>query len=186
MQLTLIKLLLSMNKKRTQIIAFTLASVCALGSFASVSAASVQSMVGKEKRDQIHTAIKQAFTADDYQAYLTVTKDFPSKMPVLTEVQFHAMVQAQKLRISGDKIGAEKILNDVGITPPTFSHMRHDRQGKPGLGNKMSNLTEEQKTILKKVRDLMKQGKTEEAKALLKNAGITSPLHTKKATNTNQ
>ncbi len=163
-----------MKNKRAQFLALTLASIGAVGAFSSVSAASVASGTPETVRDQVHTAMKQAFTADDYQAYLAVTKDHPSKMPVLTEEQFHAMVQAQKLRASGDTAGAQKVLDAAGIKPPT-----HGKKGKHGDRDRedmMSNLTDAQKATLAQAKTLFEAGKITEGQALLDSAGIKMPM----------
>jgi hypothetical protein len=106
-----------MKSKRKHFLALSLAGIGAIGAFASVSAASIQAGTPTATRDQVKTAIKQAFTVGDYQAYLATTKDYKVGVPVLTEAQFNAMVQANKLRASGDVAGAKKILDQAGIKP---------------------------------------------------------------------
>ena len=101
--------------KRKHFIVMSLASLGVISAFASVSAASLQAGTTTRMRDKAQTAIKEAFTTGDYQTYLAAVKD--SKAPVLTEVQFNAMVQAQKLRASGDITGAKKVLSDAGVKP---------------------------------------------------------------------
>ncbi len=164
-----------MKTKRAHYLALTLASIGAVGAFASVSAASIATGTPTEVRDQVHTAIKQAFTADDYQAYLAITKDHSSKMPVLTETQFHAMVQAQKLRASGDIAGAKKILDEIGIKPPP--HME-GMKGEHKEGS-MKHLTDAQKATLAQAKTLFEAGNKTEAQALLVASGIKMPEHKK-------
>lgn len=106
-----------MKSKRKYFLALSLASIGAIGAFASVSAASISAGAPSKVRDEVRTAIKQAFTTNDYQSYLATTKDYKVGAPILTEAQFHAMVEAQKLKASGDKAGAKKILESAGLKP---------------------------------------------------------------------
>ena len=162
-------------KKRKYSLALSLAGIGAISAFASVSAASLQSGTPADVRDQVHSAIKNAFATDDYQSYLTTIKDHPSHMPTLTETQFHVMIQANKLREKGDQAGAKKLLLDAGIKPPM--HDRKDMHGDRGGKMKMTNLTDAQKTTLTEAQALLKAGKKDEAKTLLDNAGIKMPMH---------
>lgn len=113
-----------MKSKRRYFLALSLASIGAIGAFASVSAASIQAGAPNKVRDEVRTAIKQAFNTNDYQSYLATAKDYKVGVPILTEVQFHAMVEAQKLRASGDKTGAKKLLESVGLKPEMSKHSR--------------------------------------------------------------
>lgn len=106
-----------MKLKRRYFLALSLASIGAISAFASVSAASIQAGTPNRVRDEVRTAIKQAFNTNDYQGYLATTKDYKIGVPILTEVQFHAMVEAQRLRVSGDKEGAKKLLESAGLKP---------------------------------------------------------------------
>ena len=125
-----------MKSKRRYFLALSLASIGAIGAFASVSAASIQAGVPSKVRDEARTAIKQAFSTNDYQSYLATAKDYKVGVPILTEVQFHAMVEAQKLRASGDKMGAKKLLESVGLKPEMGKHNR-DHKNK-SIHNDMS------------------------------------------------
>ena len=176
-----------MKSKRKHFLALSLAGIGAISAFASVNAASIQAGTPSRTRDQVRSAIKQAFTVGDYQAYLATTKDYKIGVPVLTEAQFNAMVQADKLRAAGDKAGAKKLLADAGIKPPM--HNKKGLQGDRGFGKEMSQLTDAQKATLKQSQALMKEGKQAEAKALLDAAGIQIPrgkAHTNTNTKTNR
>lgn len=161
-----------MKSKRKHFLALSLAGIGAIGAFASVSAASLQAGTPTRARDEVRTAIKQAFTVGDYQAYLATTKDYKVGVPILTEAQFNTVIQANKLRMSGDIAGAKKLLDDAGIKPQ--SHNNKNKRGGAGL---KQNLTDAQKTTMKQAREFMKAGKQDEAKALLTSAGITLPAH---------
>lgn len=117
-----------MKSKRKHLLALSLAGIGAIGAFASVSASSLQAGTPSKARDEVRSAIKQAFTVGDYQEYLTTTKDYHVDVPVLTEVQFNAVVQAHKLRTIGDIIGAKKLLDEAGIKPSShrFKHKPDD------------------------------------------------------------
>jgi hypothetical protein len=171
-----------MKLKRKHFLALSLAGIGAIGAFASVSAASIQAGAPTKVRDEVRTAIKQAFTSGDYQAYLATTKDYKIGVPVLTETQFNAMVQADKLRASGDKAGAKALLEQSGLKAPTRTEKDVTR------GTTKANrtpLTDAQKATMKQVHELMKAGKQTEAKALLDSAGIKIPekkVHTSTST----
>lgn len=166
-----------MKNKRKHFLALSLASIGAIGAFASVSAASLPAGTPKEARDQAHTVIKQAITNGDYQAYLLATKDNKGGVAVLTEAQFNALVAANKLRATGDTAGAQKLLSDAGIKPPMFGNQKEiGKHGDRGVKkNQMATLTDAQKATLKQAEDLFKAGKTAEAQTLLANAGIKMP-----------
>lgn len=131
-----------MNTKRRYLVALSLAGIGAIGAFASVSAASLQPGTPTEIRNKVQTAIKQAFTSGDYQAYLETTKDYKVGAPVLTGAQFNAVIQANKLRASGDTVGAKKLLDGAGIKPTTQNNKetqgisRVEKEKTPATGNK--------------------------------------------------
>lgn len=162
-----------MKSKRKHFLALSLAGIGAIGAFASVSASSLHAGTPGRARDEVRSAIKQAFTVGDYQEYLVTTKDYNIDIPVLTEVQFDAVVQAHKLRTAGDTLGAKKLLDEAGIKPPTNTSSR--KHGDHRIGKSWIALTDTQKATLKQVRNLMKAGKQNEAKVLLDSAGITIP-----------
>jgi hypothetical protein len=162
-----------MKSKRKHFLALSLAGIGAIGAFASVNAASIQAGIPNKERDQVRTAIKQAFTVGDYQAYLVTTKDYKVGVPVLTEAQFNAMVQAEKLRTSGDKVGAKKLLDEAGIKPPMQN--KKTSHGDRGVKKGMPAPTDAQKATMKQAQDLIKAGKQAEAKTLLDTAGIKMP-----------
>lgn len=163
-----------MKSKRKHFLALSLASIGAIGAFASVSAASIQSGLTNKDRDEVRTAIKQAVTAGDYQAYLATTKEYKIGVPVLTENQFSVMVQAHKLRMAGDTAGAKKLLDDAKISGKEGKGVTHAQIGKR---KEMTALTDTQKTVMRQALLLRKAGKTAEADTMLKNAGITLPMH---------
>jgi hypothetical protein len=168
-KINLISTTLTMNKHK-YFLALSLASIGAIGAFASVSAASLPAGTPTEIRDQAHTAIKQAITNGDYQAYLLAVKNTRMGTTTITQTQFQAMTQAEKLRASGDIVGAKKVLSDAGVKPPMLGNK--DKRGDHENKNEMANLTDAQKATLKQARDLMKAGKQVEAKALLDSAGL--------------
>lgn len=159
-----------MKSKRKQFLAFSLASIGAIGAFASVNAASIQAGTTTKTRDEAREAIKQAVNNGDYQAYLATTKDYKVGVPVLTEGQFRTMIQAGKLRAGGDKVGAKKLLDEAGIKAPKQNKKR--LEGKNGDKREKAPLTEAQKTAIEKAKVLRKEGKKEEAKEVLNTAGI--------------
>ncbi|MFA5132232.1 MAG: hypothetical protein WC444_02810 [Candidatus Paceibacterota bacterium] len=166
-----------MNSKRKQFLAFSLAGIGALGAFASVSAASLPAGTPSNVRDQTRTAIKQAVTNGDYQAFIAATKNSKAGVNTITEAQFNAMVSANKLRANGDIAGAKKLLDEAGIKPPVLGKkgMHGDQAGEKGMGMQMQNLTDAQKATMTQAKALFAAGKNTEAQALLDAAGIKMP-----------
>ncbi len=122
------------------------------------------------RNDAQHQAVHAALLANDYAAFKTAIAQVqkPANAPEITEVVFAKMVEAEKLRQSGDMAGAEKILSALGFK--TGPH----GDGKGGRGTP-PNLTDVQKTAWEQAHTLMEQGKRDEAKAVLTAAGITPP-----------
>jgi hypothetical protein len=98
-----------------------------------------------------YTAFKDALTAIN-------TKEIP------TEAQFNLVVDAYTKAKAGDIVGAQKILKDNNLAPLLNRFI---------MGQHLE-LTDAQKTILKQAEELIKQGKTDEAKKLLETAGLPS------------
>ncbi len=123
-------------------------------------------------------AIEQALTTNNYTAFKTATASFSKfkKMPEVTEAMFVKMVEAYKLKQSGDKEGAQKIMTELGFKKLPGMHV---------LNKVKANFTDAQKTTLKDAKVLRDAGKIDEAKMLLEKAGITMPAkqnHNKKTT----
>lgn len=123
--------------------------------------------VGQTKPNR--AAFESALDNGDYAAFKTLTASQikPAGAPEITEEIFLKLVEAQKLRKSGDKAGAEKIMTELGLKKPEHAHMK-------GF---FENLTDAQKEVLKQAKTLTDEGKAEEAKTLLTNAGIKIPEH---------
>ncbi len=119
--------------------------------------------------------IDQALTNADYTAFkkAIASKPKPTDAPEITEAVFAKMVEAHKLKLAGDTIGAKKIMDELGFKKPAgmknhFGKMHHKMD--------MSNFTDAQKNAFKEAHTLRKAGKSEEAKAVLDKAGITIPV----------
>lgn len=177
-----------MNKHKKNLLALSIAGMGALTALYSVSAASITTgtsvpnvsttrTFGVGHVDNVnHIAIKTAITNGDYQAFLTATKNKPEGVAAITQEQFNVMVAAEKLRASGDTVGAKKLLTDAGIKGRGMAmggkvHMK----GKGSKGAFISTLTDAQKATLEQVHTLIKSGNKTEAQALLKNSGIVFP-----------
>lgn len=164
-----------MKSKRKHFLALSLAGIGAIGAFASVSAASIQAGIPNKDRDIVRTAIQQAVTSGDYQAYLTTTKEYKIGVPVLTEAQFATMVQAHKLRMAGDMQGAKKLLDDAKILPMHRGEGKGMMQTNAAKRKDLTALTDTQKATMRQALELRMAGKETEAKALLTQAGIQMP-----------
>lgn len=138
-----------------------------------------------QTHDAMRSAIKNALATDDYEAFKTAMTQaltnrpagLPANAPtptILTQAQFDTLVEVQKLRDSGDEAGAKKLLDDAGIKGPmAFGMSRHHGHEGPD----MTNLTDAQKTAMDQAHTLFEAGKADEAKAILKTAGITIGEH---------
>ncbi len=104
-----------------------------------------------------YTAFKDSLTAIN-------VKEIP------TEAQFNLLVDAYTKAKAGDIVGAQKILKDNNLSPLLNRFI---------MGQHLE-LTDAQKTILKQAEELIKQGKTEEAKKLLETAGLPAMPMSKK------
>ena len=164
-----------MKSKRKHFLALSLAGMGAIGAFASVSAASIQAGIPNKDRDIVRTAIQQAVTNGDYQAYLATTKEYKIGVPVLTEAQFATMVQAHKLRMSGDMSGAKKLLDDAKITPPHKGEGKGAMQRDVVKRKDLTALSDAQKATMRQALELRMAGKESEAQTLLSQAGIHMP-----------
>jgi uncharacterized short protein YbdD (DUF466 family) len=89
-----------MKSKRKRLLVFSLAAMGAVGAFASLNAASLQAGTPSRSRNEVLTAIKQAVTVGDYQSYLETAKEYRVGVPVLTETQFNAMLEASRSKNS--------------------------------------------------------------------------------------
>jgi hypothetical protein len=115
-----------------------------------------------------HEAVHTALRANDYEAFKSAIAQVPrpTGAPEITEAVFAKMVEAEKLRQSGDRAGAQAIMKELGF--------KAFHQGKGGRGVP-PHLTDAQKTAWKEAHTLMHEGKHDEAKAILSAAGITPP-----------
>ncbi len=127
----------------------------------------------KNRNRPDRVAIESALSANDYNAFKTAIAKAPKpdNTSEITEVVFTKLVEAHKLRQSGDKIGAEKIMDELGFKKPT-GHFRGKHMTPP-------NLTSAQKTAWTEAHALMEQGKFDEAKVILDTAGIKPPQKNK-------
>ncbi len=113
-------------------------------------------------------AFETALDSGDYTTFKTLSSNHPRFDDIeITEAIFNKLVEAHKLRKSGDKVGAEKIMTELGLKKPDYEHMKGFFQ----------NLTDAQKETLKQAKVLTDAGKPEEAKKLLTDAGIKIPEH---------
>lgn len=111
-------------------------------------------------------AIENALDSGDYTTFKSLSATgYRFEGIEITEEIFLKLVEAHKLRKAGDKVGAEKIMTELGLKKPDYDRM----------GRFFQNLTSTQKETLAKAKVLADEGKTEEAKTLLIHAGIKIP-----------
>ncbi len=112
--------------------------------------------------------IENALDAGDYVTFKNLASTgYRFEDVEITQAIFNKLVEAHKLRKSGDKVGAEKIMTELGLKKPHYGRMEGFFQ----------NLTDAQKETLKRAKALTDAGKPEEAKKLLTDAGIKIPEH---------
>lgn len=105
--------------------------------------------------------IKTALNTNNYVLFTTTIKDGGFK-EVVSQAEFDTMVLAYNKAKTGDVKGAQKLIKDAKLNPLLNRFI---------LGQHLE-LTDAQKTAIKQASVLAKQGKIEEAKAVLKAAGL--------------
>lgn len=149
-------------KKRKALMTLVFVGAASLPFF--VSAAQVTN--NKTRPNKV--AIENALDSGDYATFKTLTATNHQFDGVdITQEIFLKLVEAHKLRKSGDKAGAEKIMIELGLKKPELEHMKGFFQ----------NLTDTQKETLKQAKALTEAGKPDEAKKLITDAGIKIPKH---------
>lgn len=133
----------------------------------SANAQSIKNTLGSIRQAPQHEAVHAALLANDYKAFKTAIAAVPKPpdAPEITEAIFSKMAEAEKLRQSGDRAGAEKIMKELGFKVP----------GGHRKGSMMKNLTSPQKAALEQAKTLMEAGKPDEAQKVLSDAGIKRP-----------
>lgn len=149
-------------KKRKALMTLVFVGTASLPFFVSAA------QVTNNKTRPNKTAFESALDSGDYTTFKDIVSTGNRFEGVeITEEIFLKLVEAHRLRKAGDKVGAEKIMTELGLKKPNHDHMKGFFQ----------NLTDAQKEILKQARALADAGKTEEARVLLTNAGIKIPEH---------
>lgn len=105
--------------------------------------------------------IKTALNTNDYALFTKTITDSGFK-GVVSQIEFNTMVLAYNKAKTGDIQGAQKIIKDANLNPLLVRFIM----------NQHLELTDTQKTAIKQASVLSKQGKIEEAKAVLKAAGL--------------
>jgi len=109
-------------------------------------------------------AVKTAIENKDYNAFVLAIKDSKLEDKV-TEADFAKIVEAHNLRAAGDVIGAQKILKEIGIEMPV---------GGMGQGPRLENLTDEERVIAEKARELFQSGDRLGARELMKGIRVNA------------
>lgn len=118
--------------------------------------------IKQESMQGTKTAIENSLKNNDYVLFTNTLKSLNIKETVSTD-QFSVLVNAYKLFKSNKANEAVKLLKDNKVNPALIKFV-----------NNRPDLTDAQKETLKKASDLIKQGKIDEAKLLISNAGISS------------
>lgn len=105
-------------------------------------------------------AIENSLKNGDYNLFINTIKSLGIN-ETITNDQFNVLVSAYNLFKTNKKDDAIKLLQDNKVNPLLIKFI-----------NNRPDLTDAQKTILKNASDLIKQGKIDEAKALIKTAGL--------------
>jgi hypothetical protein len=110
--------------------------------------------------DTNKTAIENSLKNNDYSLFTTTLRGLSINETVTTD-QFAVLVNAYNLFRQGKRDEAIKLLQDNKVNPILIKFI-----------NNRSDLTVAQKEIMKQASVLIKQGKIEEAKSLIKTAGL--------------
>ncbi|MCB9809270.1 hypothetical protein H6776_02615 [Candidatus Nomurabacteria bacterium] len=121
-------------------------------------------MRGMHKDNEEHEAVKAAIEAGDYTAFKEATADAPVEMD-LNEEQFQGMVEAHKLRESGDFEAARALMDELDLPQP----------GKRAHKHFVQNLSDEDKATIQEAHQLAKDGDIDAAQELLEDNGIALP-----------
>lgn len=121
-----------------------------------------KSLAGKNHEiiESNKTAIENALKNNDYALFTTTLKSLNINEPI-TNAQFTVLSNAYSLFRANNQSAAVKLLQDNNVNPVLIKFI-----------NNRPDLTEGQKEILKQASDLVKSGKIEEAKVLIKTAGL--------------
>lgn len=83
----------------------------------------VRSAMSDEHR-AYQTALEAALLVNDYQAFLSAIAGTPLADIVTTEADFAKYKEAYDLKVSGDKIGADTLFTELGISTPKTRKVR--------------------------------------------------------------
>ncbi|MBC7767039.1 hypothetical protein H7Y21_03545 [Arenimonas sp.] len=150
----------TINKK---IILLSIILAAAMVNNSNIYASTVKkSLVGKnhEVIQTNKTAIENALKNNDYALFTNTLKSL-NIAEVITQDQFTVLVNAYNLFKQDKKNEAVQLLQLNKVNPILIKFI-----------NDRPDLTDSQKQILKQASDLIKVGKIEEAKALIKTAGL--------------
>ncbi len=147
--------------KQIIILSLILATVFLNGTNVSANTAVKRGYVNKnqelvQSKNDIETALKN----NDYNLFTQTLKKLNINDSITNE-QFTVLVNAYKLFKENKQAEAVKLLKDNNVNPILIKFI-----------NNRPDLTDAQKEALKKASDLIKQGKTEEAKAIISAAGL--------------
>ncbi len=109
-------------------------------------------------------SIQKAIESKNYTDFTKALSDAEVK-ETITEAQFNIIAEAYTKAKSGDVKGAQELLKSNNLNPMLHGFI---------MGQHMQ-LTDAQKEVLKKAEELIKQGKIDEAKALIESAGLPKP-----------
>ncbi len=93
-----------------------------------------------EVRETQHEAVDLAIANNDYDAFVVAIADSPLADKITSEADFQKFAEAQALRKSGDREGADKIMLELGIEKPAGHGQKGGERGfgGPGHGDRQS------------------------------------------------
>lgn len=115
--------------------------------------------------DEAFQKVRTALDSKNYTAFKESMISLNIKDEI-TEAQFNLIVESYTKAKAGDIVGAQKILKDNNLSPVLHRFVMSQHL----------LLTDAQKNAIKQAEDLIKQGKTEEAKKLLESAGFPNGI----------
>lgn len=150
----------TINKK---IILLSIILAAAMVNNSNIYASTVKkSLVGKNHEiiETNKTAIENALKNNDYVLFTNTLRSL-NISETITNTQFGVLVNAYGLFKANKPADAVKLLQDNNVNPILIKFI-----------NNRPDLTDAQKQTLKQASDLIKAGKIDEAKALIKTAGL--------------
>ncbi|MDX9970910.1 MAG: hypothetical protein RBS56_03300 [Candidatus Gracilibacteria bacterium] len=144
-----------------------------LGSSAAYALTNDTTSVGSTTVSRPNQEFYEALEDQDFDTYASLYKEKTGED--LSNEAFAKILELHKLRNQEQEVRGN--LDEMGVKMPGFGGkgMRKGDHGMRGDAPMLNNLTDEQKTVMEKVRELRRNGDIEGAEKLLNDSGIELP-----------